>query len=296
MGNPQYGAPYFGYAGDPVVPDPQGGFGAWWNKTWSIFANNWQQLFLIALITSVLPGIVGSIILGSQHWEMLTIVQHAGSSDTLIFHWHAIGIVAAIGLLFGIVGLFANAIGWVAGIWVVTRRGVGSPAPLGAALAYGVRNCLRVGGILLLVGLMTLAGAIACFVPGLYILVASSLVVPFAVFDRGSGAISSSFRAVNRNFGAVLGRLVVATVVFIAASFVFSCLAGAIFPNASRFGTSGTGPSPSTFDIVGSSILTSVLDVPLTMFFLVGLFAIYAQVRARAVPTTAADLNAALGA
>jgi hypothetical protein len=143
---------------------------------------------------------------------------------------------------------------------------------------------------------MTVVGFFACIVPGMYLAVASSLVVPFAVFDRGSNAIAGSFRAVNRNFGAVLGRLVVATLLVLAVSLAISCVLGGIFGAASQFDTSSGSTATPAVDTIGSSIITSIVGLPLTMFFLAAILAIYAQVRARAVPTTSADLNAALGA
>jgi hypothetical protein len=134
----------------------------------------------------------------------------------------------------------------------------------------------------------------ACFLPGLYLGVAASLVVPFAIFDRGTGAISGSFRLVNRNFGAVLGRLVIMFLLVAAASFVVNLIVSAVAGGSmTTTTTANTGPSGGA--ILGESVFSAIVSVPTTMFLIIGILMTYAQMRARAVPTTVHDLVNGLG-
>ena len=188
------------------MPHPGGGFGAWWNTLWSAFARSWKQLLPIVAITSALPGIILAIVGVELLSRGFTVVDNGETGDVTA-HWGVFGAFVGLAVALGIVALFAAAIGWSGAMWLVTRQAAGAPASVGEALAFGARRCLRLGGLLVVVGLMVAVGLVACFLPGLYLAVAASLVVPFVIFDRGTSAIGGSFRLVNRNFGAVLGRL-----------------------------------------------------------------------------------------
>jgi hypothetical protein len=277
------------------VPHPGGGFNAWWSHVWSAFGRNWRQLLPIVLLTATLPGLIYTIVSVQINRNMFTFIDN-GDTSRMIVHWHNVAAVLAAGGVFAIVSAFTGAIGWSAGMWIVARRAVGAPAPLGTALAFGARNCARIGGILLVVGLMVSVGIVACLVPGLYLAVAASLVVPFAIFDRGTNAIGASFRLVNRNFGAVLGRLAIMYLLLAAVSVVVSIInTAASGRSVASSDTVASGSGGSSAAIVGDVLLIVIL-VPSSMFLLIGILMTYAQMRARMVPTTAHDLVAGLGA
>jgi hypothetical protein len=209
-------------------------------------------------------------------------------------HWGTLGAFVGLGVVLGIVSLFASAIGWSGAMWLVTRQAAGAPASVGEALAFGARRCLRLGGLLVVVGLMVVVGLVACFLPGLYLAIAASLVVPFAIFDRGTGAISGSFRLVNRNFGAVLGRLVIMYLLVGAVSGVVNLIVSSIVGGSMTNATANASPSAGA--IVGEAVFSAIVAVPTTMFLIIGILMTYSQMRARAVPTTAHDLVNSLGA
>jgi hypothetical protein len=275
------------------VPHPGGGFSAWWNSVWSAFGRSWKQLLPIVLLTSAAPGIVLAIV-GVEFLSRSFTVVNNGDTDNVTVHWGEFGAFIGLGAALGIVALFAGAIGWSAAMWLVTRQAVGAPASVGDALAFGARRCLRLGGLFVVVALMVVAGFAACFLPGLYLAVAASLIVPFAIFDRGTGAISGSFRLVNRNFGAVLGRLVIMYLLAAAVSLVVNLVVSAIASGSiTTTTTADTGPSAGA--LVGESVVSAIVAVPTTMFLIVGILMTYAQMRARAIPTTAHDLVNSLG-
>ncbi len=289
------GTPYGGqvpYRADPLVPHPGGGISAWWNSLWSAFGRSWKQVLPIVALTSALP----SILLGIVGVELLsrsfTVIDDGVTSDVTV-HWGVFGAFLGLGLGLGIVALFAAAIGWSGSMWLVTRQAAGAPASVGDALAFGARRCLRLGGLFIVVGLMVVGGLIACVLPGLYLGVAASLVVPFAVFDRGTSAISGSFRLVNRNFGAVLGRLLIMYLLAAAVSGVINAIVSTIVSGSATTTTTDTTPSGSA--LVGEAISSAVVAIPTTIFLIIGILMTYAQMRARAVPTTAHDLVNSLG-
>ena len=57
--------------------------------------------------------------------------------------------------------------------------------------------------------------------------------------------------------------------------------------------TANTGPSAGA--VVGESVFSAIVSVPTTMFLIIGILMTYAQMRARAIPTTAHDLVNSLG-
>ena len=64
-------------------------------------------------------------------------------------------------------------------------------------------------------------------------------------------------------------------------------------------GTATTGSvdnGPSVAAVVGEAVVSAIVSVPTTMFLIIGILMTYAQMRARAVPTTAHDLVNSLGA
>ena len=294
-----YGPPGPGeYPADLLVPHPYGGVGAWWSRLWAAFGRNWRALALIAVITSLLPALVYDVLLANVWDPPYTVVQHANGTSTLIMHWHAVWVIVVTGLAAGIVTTFVGALGSAAAVWTIVRQAAGAPAKLGAALRYGLYRFGRLGGILIVVAIMTLLGLVACVIPGLYVIVAASLVVPFAVFERGTSAIVSSFALVNRYFGSVLGRVLLTWLVGSVPAVVSLCIGG--------FTTIGTGglafnafadlstSSTSTSHSIGSTVISQVLSVPTTMFMIVATLATYAQMRSRDGWTTVADLSAAL--
>jgi hypothetical protein len=290
------GTPYGGqvaYPADPLVPHPGGGFGAWWNTLWLAFARSWKQLLPIVALTSALPGMLLTIVGVELLSRSFTVVDN-GVTDDVTVHWGVFGAFVGLGVALGIVALFSGAIGWSGAMWLVTRQAAGAPATIGEALTFGARRCLRLGGLLVVVGLMVAAGLIACFLPGLYLAVAASLVVPFAIFDRGTSAIGGSFRLVNRNFGAVLGRLLIMYLLVGAVSGVINLIVSTIAGGSATSTTTGTGPSAGA--LIGQAVFSAIVSIPTTIFLIIGILMTYAQMRARAIPTTAHDLVNSLGA
>ena len=281
------------YPADPLVPHPGGGFSAWWNPLWLAFGRSWKQLLPIVALTSALPGVLLTVVGVEFLSRSFTVVDDGVNSDVTV-HWGVFGAFVGLGVVLGIVALFATAIGWSGAIWLVTRQAAGAPAKVGDALIFGARRCLRLGGLLVVVGLMVAAGLVACFLPGLYLGVAASLVVPVCdlrprhqrdrrlvppgqpEFRCGPGPASDHVSARRRRVRRSQPDR---------------------FDDRGRMATPRQRtPTPAGARSSARPSVSAIVSVPTTMFLIIGILMTYAQMRARAVPTTAHDLVSSLGA
>lgn len=281
-GYPAPGAP------DPIVTWPGEGFGGWWRRLWATFGANFGTLFTIALLTSAVPSFLFTLATSGLQSQWL-VVDRSVTPNTIQFDWGPGREFIAWFVAYWVLTIFLGALGWSAAIWRITKRAAGQEAPLGAALAYGARNCLRVGGVLLPCSLMIIGGLIACVLPGLYLAVATSLVVPVALYQR-SAAISGTFRLVNSNFGAVLGRLLVTFLLLLGVTLLVSCLV--------NLGTGSTARVTTRYNAVDlfRDGVTGLVSAGVTAVVVVAVALVYAEMRARAWPTTVHELSAALDA
>ncbi len=287
-GSPMYDVT--GMGADPLVTPPTQGFAGWWSRLWQTFARSWRSLFPILLLTSVIPSVgFGAFISGplkifSTDLQQFQQLQQA--DPTTPIPSDLAGDIAKIYAILGVyllVFLLFGAVGWAASMWTITRQAAGEPAPFGRAFVYGLKNLPRVGGWLILYFLaITLASA--CFlIPGLYVAVAGSLIVPFVIFSRGS--LPDSFRMVNKNFGPVLGRVATIYGLTLAVGLVVVLI-------SSVAGSSVSSMSASGFVIFEA--VAAILTVPTSMVLVIGIFLTFAEMRAKEMLTTTPMLNQAL--
>lgn len=287
--------PGYPSAPDPLVTWPGEQFGGWWRRVWATMGRDWTRLFPILFLTSALPGFLFD--LATRNLTNSFIHTDPNVPGSLSVDWSDLRQLAAWGIGYSLISAVVGGVGWAASIWAITRRAAGAPAPFGAAIAYGLRNCLRVGWLMFLCDLMGLAGVVACVLPGIYLALATSLVVPCALFQRPSGAIRGTFRLVNANFGAVLGRFAAIIGVILAVLLPVLCLTGA-FNNvrATPGGASVSAGTSTAGTGLLSSAVTTLVGIPVTALVIIVTTLIYAEMRARAWPTTVHDLTAALDA
>jgi hypothetical protein len=187
-----------------------------------------------------------------------------------------------------IVSFYLTAVGWGASHWTIVRQAVGAPAPFGEALSFGFRNSMRVWGWILLYSLVAGIGFCALVLPGIYLAIAGGLIVPAAIFQRGSSALSISFRLVNRNFGAAAGRLILLYLPMLAVALITAAVTLGEFSAASASPLSGAVPDMS------GVLVNAVLGTVAEMILIIGVLLTYGQIRARTLPSTSLDLAAAL--
>jgi hypothetical protein len=183
-------------------------------------------------------------------------------------------------------------VGWAAGTWAATRDAAGQPAPLGAALAYGVRRAPRLWLWTLLSGLIVLVGVCMCILPGVYFAFALALVGPVFLFERRN-PIGRSFELFHGRFGMVLGRLALVSALLIAGGVAASLVAELVLLVAA--GGSPFGQVDLSAGSVLAYTLSAVVAVPLAVVQLAGFLVTYAEQRCNEGRTTASTLAAELG-
>jgi hypothetical protein len=239
-------------------------------------------VLLISWIT-VGPSIVASA--GGVLWAFHTLVvlPPAGSTSPPTFNpsWAGPFIVAVLVIVVG--SGFLTGVAQAGVVWAVTREAAGRPAPVGAALRYGLRNGVRLWGWSLLYGLMVLAGTCACFLPGLYFALAGCLYVPVALYRRGMNPITTSFSLVNGALWAALGRMAMLLLLVYGVELVVSVPVQIL-----SLGFRGLS--------VPLTIGLQFVTAPLTTVLTVGTVLLFAElsVRQLRIETTTASLDAAL--
>ena len=281
---------------DPLVTPIVQGFSGWWARLWQTVARSWRPLLIIQLITMILPSLAltiaaAAMLAGRQFGVSTTASSDSATTfDVKLGPWIA---VLSGGLLAALAMLFLGGLGAAASIWTLTRQGAGQPAPLGQAFAYGLRNCVRVGGWWLLYELAIGIGAVCCIAPGLYLLVAGALTIPMAVFR--AGGFGQSIGMVNRNFGRVLGRLASVVGIGLATSMVgyaISAAFGSPFdfaPISTTNRTSYVYPSLGAGEVAGIIVqdLSGLLTI---MLAIIGATLTYFEMRNRENPISTVQL------
>jgi len=266
---------------DPLVTAPAEGFSGWFNRLFSVLRRSWKSILLISWTTYAVPAVALVAVLGLATNSLIELPP-AGSSQSPSFDTSLLGVFIVAGIAGFIVVGYLTSAAQAAVVWTVTRQAAGQPAPLGAALKYGLRNGIRLWGWSLLYALIIGAGTCACILPGLYLALAGCLYIPVALYRRGLGPISTSFSLVNKNFGAALGRMALLLLMVYGVQLVFSV--------PIRLATAGS----TTLGVVLSAAV-ALVTAPLALVLTTGSVLLFAELWARRAPTTTADLDAALG-
>ncbi|MDG4791488.1 hypothetical protein O7626_37300 [Micromonospora sp. WMMD1102] len=254
-----------------------------------------RPLLWIVLLTEVLPtAAVGLAMLPLQPRPPAVSPSGEPLPGELQGFWGdlllLVGIVLAVGLVAGLV----QCLGWAAGTWVITRQATGQEVALGAALRYGLRRAPGLFGWSLLAGLLVLAGLCACFLPGVYLAFATSLVGPIYLFERRN-PIGRTFQLAHARFGMVLGRVAAVAAVVLGGGLVLAVLESIVTlgPAAATPGEMFAPPAVSAVSVV-STLVSSVLGAPLQLALLVGILVTYTEQRGHEAPVNSARLAAEL--
>jgi hypothetical protein len=274
---------------DPLVTPPGEGFSGWWMRLWKTFARSWVSLLPIVALTSALPWAIAALLIAAPLHTMTTqlhAIQLADrdglprpDSPDITSSLTMINVYTGI---FFLVFLILGTVGWVAGIWTMTKQAAGEPAPFGRALRYGLTEFPRTFGRVFVYFLLILIGAMACLLPGLYFAVAGCLVVPLSVFSRGS--IGDSFRMVKSDFGAVLGRVLTLYAVYFLIAGISAAMSSAL----------GGADDVSIVLATSLQMVGLILSIPPMILMIIGITLTFAEMRAREMPTSTELLNQAL--
>ncbi|GEM_PF-6696477 len=277
-------------ADDPLVNHPTAGFDGWFSKLVTTLRRSWRSLLIVVTVGVALPEAPAGIAMDIQRQRFLhQLALHprpeglpAGVLADALF---GLGVVLALTL----VGGFFSAAGWAAGIWALTEEAAtGRPAAAGRALRYGLRRAARLWLWGLVAAPIVVAGFVACVLPGIYLALAVSLYSFVVVFERGRNPIGGTFRLTHKFFGAAAGRTAVLVAVCVGYSLVVDVIVGLGGALVALAGADA-------FLVVGATnLVQSLLQAPATALLLAGLLLTYAELRAREVPLTTADLRSQL--
>ncbi len=283
---PQYGylvpVPPPGHGqGDPLVTGVAEGFGGWFNRLFGVLRRSWKSLLLISWVTFGVPIAAFVTVVGIALGR-LVVVSPPGSGQSPTFDTAAAGsflLVVIVGAL--LLGYLTSA-SQAAAVWTVTRQAVGRPAPLGSALVYGLRHGLRLFGWSIAYGLIVGVGFVACILPGLYFALAGCLYVPVALYRRGMSPIGTSFSLINKSFWGSLGRMALLLVMVYGVQIVLGVPVQLVSAQSHALG-------------VALSVVLQVLTAPLVLVLNVGAVLLFAELWNKRAPTSAGELDAALG-
>ncbi len=268
--------------GDPLVPGTRAGLNGWYERILGVVKRSWREVLVILAITVLAPAVVLTVLGGGAE------ARNASNLNANLVGGLTVGVTLAL-LVVAIASVFLFAAGAAASTYTIARQAAGAHVDVGEALRYGFRRAGGMWGWLVLSGLIVAGGLILCILPGLYFIVALSLVIPAVVFERGN-PISRSFKLVNANFGPALGRVALLALTVFVYQGVLSCVSlsiqGAVV-NASagvRWGTN-----------VIVELVVGALGLPLDLLVLTGVLVLYAELRNRELPVNTSQLVADAG-
>ncbi|GAA1368906.1 DUF3824 domain-containing protein [Catellatospora chokoriensis] len=283
---------------DPLVAPPHGGVGGWFNRIGGLFRNSWRPILTIIALTQLLPGIliaVAGLFVGV--YVGLEFLQTDPASGTLDIDPAVFFPILGAGLLVMLALYVVQLAGYAAATHSVTRQAAGTPASLGESLGYGFRRSLGLFGWYIPVTLMILAGALACLLPGFYFIAATALIGPIFLYER-INPIGRSFKMLHNSGGRVLGRLALILVITIGGGFAASAVQAVIELAVNGVSADAIGPTVNglaviTLGALVSTVIGTIIQLPLTMFQFAGILLTYTEQRGYEGATTL-HLNAEL--
>jgi hypothetical protein len=150
-------------------------------------------------------------------------------------------------------------------------------------LRFGFSRLLPMIGWSIATGLLVIVGSLFCLLPGIYLgVVFFGTLTGVVAFERPSSVVSRCFELMKGNWWDMFGRALLVVV----GLFLFSCGVGLLS------GGFSVAASRSTTGSAGSTILSSVLGIPLAMFLSVAAIVTYAELRRKLEPISSAQLAA----
>lgn len=283
---------------DPLVAPPHGGVGGWFQRIGSLFQRSWRPTLIIVALTQLVPAMVlgvGALFAGV--YLGLSVVQMdpatgTGEPDLTAFLTFFAALMALVLVLY-----IVQLAGYAAATHHVTRQAAGTPVSLAESLGYGFRRCLGMFAWYIPVGLMIMVGVVACVLPGIYLMAATALVGPILLFER-INPIGRSFKMFHNSGGRVLGRLALIVLITFGGGLAVSAVEAVIQLGIDSAGTQTFGPTVNgaaviTLGAIVAALLSTVIQLPVTMFQFAGILLTYTEQRGYEGATTL-HLNAEL--
>ncbi|MQA27441.1 MAG: hypothetical protein GEU94_18700 [Micromonosporaceae bacterium] len=304
-----YAAPPPGYpAAPPPRPyDPVIGhdFASWADRVKGMLKRSWRPIFKILFFGYWLPSMALGLLVGVPafwvYFEFLReVLDRAGemeSAEATQRFWALFGVLIPALLVVALVVSYLGAVANLAVMKVAVNDAAETPVAPMAAYRSMLRPALPAWGWVLLAGAVITFGVLACVLPGIYLYVALSLILPVMLFERRSG-LSRSFSLMHSNFWPAAGRVVLVIAAISAVMFpvqmVFQILNMTLMPGlVSPQGFDADAFATFSVVMIVETIVLQLAALLGQMVLLVGLLATYAELRGRQEPRlTAAQLAA----
>lgn len=273
------GYPYPGSPYDPLVAYD---FSSWIDRLVGVVKRSGKRLLSLVVLGYLLPIVgVGLVVFGLLFGTTLTMDPFEGIG--------AIAPVIPFLVFLVVAGIYLYLVTVLAAVKIATNDAAGRPI----SIVDAYRSSWPLGwptfGWSLAAGFLTGLGLLACLLPGIYLFIAFSVLVPVMAFQR-QGGLAGSFELVNSNFWPVAGRIAMLYGVTTAVSLALQVVGDQVeVPMA-------TPPIAAATAVVGV-IASLAVDLLIEVVVLAGLVVTYAELRGRRQPglTTAhlvAEVNA----
>jgi hypothetical protein len=254
---------YYASPDDPLVSRDIGG---WWNRSLRLLQKAWRPLLAVHLI-SVTPAEILTV------WAQSAVKDGPDqlTTDAVRTVLPRLGVAILVGgLLTMVVSLASQRI--------LVQAATGRPVSVGAALLEALRRTPALIGWGIPAGLMVVAGAVCCIVPGLYVGAAFTVLPAIVLLERGN-VIARSFQLLHADLGAALGRIVI----YYAVSLLFVAVESPLARALTAVGTPTAGRAASAVLATAISLVSAVVIAPMVL-------TAYADMRARREPFSTAYL------
>lgn len=280
-------------------------FASWADCVKGMLKRSWRPILTILFLGYWLPGMALGLLVGVPafwaYFEFLgEVVDRAGEMEPAEVgqrFWALFGVLIpallVVALVFGYLGAVAN----LAAMKVAVNDAAETPVAPMTAYRSMLRPALPAWGWVLLAGVVAGFGLLACVLPGIYLYVALSLILPVMLFERRSG-FSRSLSLMHSNFWPAAGRVVLVIAAISAVMFpvqmVFQIVNVTLMPGL----VSPQGFDADAFASFGVVMIVETVVLQLVallgqMVLIVGLLATYAELRGRQEPQLAAAQLAA---
>lgn len=275
-------------------------FGDLFNTTFAFIGSEFKPLGK-ALLSYVLPFLILSSILmvftGVEQQKAMSSVQGNGAVDDPMLFAKNMGMYGGLSmiiLLFAVTSLNCIVIGYIK----LYAEGGSESINTSDLWKQLSSNFWKVFGASILAGIVIMIGSIFCLLPGIYLGVSLSLMLPIIIIERSSidTAFGRSFKLIKSKFWMTLGMLIIVYVIIYILTIIFSIpamLAG-LKPLLTNISNAQSG-EPMVFGIwyyilnsvttVITYALTAIPMIMLTLHY-------YSQIEATEKPSLSTKIDA----
>ena len=228
------------------------------------------KAMVIATAIAVGPALLISALLQvSTAPDPNTFAQQSGN-DPEALDLRSLWIFGAATLVATIIAAIAAQVATGATLKSASGAYLDEPADWRESLRFAIRRLPSMLLVVLLTLLATIVGLVACILPGIWIYVGTSMVIPVVLLEnlRGTSAISRSWRLVKDRWWATFGTLIVASIIagFVAGIFA---LPGQVIGAAT--GSTAASIVLQSFGSFVGSVLTTPFTAAVTLVLYVDL-------------------------